>query len=106
MRSARGPILSELEHPEDDEAFGSFLLDLGESVDQIQEAELGGHLEEVAKRCGDLAEEGRRFKLPPLVEAAERARDLCGEGEREALRDALMELTDVVRRIRLASVLR
>ncbi len=97
------PILSTLEDAGTDEAYGSFLLELGEIVDWLQDAELRGDLEEVEKRCAQLARDGVRFGLPPLSEISEATRAACREGDREAVRDALLALTEVARRIRLAS---
>lgn len=97
------PILSTREDVNTDEEFGSFLLELGDIVDWLQDAELRGDLEEVAKRSAALAKDGVRFGLPPLCEASEIVRDACCRGDREAVRDALVALTEVARRVRLAS---
>ena len=97
------PILSTLEDAGTDEAYGSFLLELGEVVDWLQEAELRGDLEEIAKRCAQLAKDGVRFGLPPLREISEATHQACERVDRAAVRDALVALTEVARRIRLAS---
>lgn len=97
------PILSTREDAHTDEEFGAFLLGLGDAVDWLQDAELRGDLEEVAKRCSALAKDGVRFGLPPLCDASEVVRVACRRGDHEAVRDALVALTEVARRVRLAS---
>ncbi len=97
------PILSTREDAHADEEFGAFLLELGDIVDWLQDAELRGDLEEVAKRCTALAQDGVRFGLPPLCEASEAVLAACRRRDAEAVRDELVALTEVARRVRLAS---
>ncbi|RIL03919.1 MAG: hypothetical protein DCC71_14735 [Proteobacteria bacterium] len=78
-----------------------FVVALGESIDAIQDAEHLGHVEEVAKRCGDLAREAARLGLPALAVAAERVVASCRSGASAATRDEIVVLTEVVRRVRL-----
>lgn len=78
-----------------------FVVGLGESIDGIQDAEHTGQLEEAAKRAADLARQAGELGLPPLARAAERVVAACrGVAGREA-RDAIVALTDVIRRVRL-----
>lgn len=100
------PILSTREDAHADEEFGSFLLELGDIVDWLQDAELRGDLDEVAKRCGALEKDGARFGLPPLSEASQAVRAACERRDPEAVRDELVALTEVARRVRLASTVR
>lgn len=106
MNSRETPILSTLGDAAADEAYGTFLLELGEVVDWIQEAELRGDLDEIAKRCATLEHQGVRFGLTPLRDASAGARAACRLGDLEAVRDALVVLTDVARRVRLGSTVR
>ena len=50
-----GPIHSLLVDEQALERLDGFVVDLGERIDGIQEAEQLGHLEEAAKRAGELA---------------------------------------------------
>ena len=97
------PILSTREDAHTNEEYGAFLLELGDAVDWLQEAEVHGDLEEIGKRCAALARDAVRFGLPPLAEACEVARRAVDGAEREAVRDALVALTDIARRVRMAS---
>jgi hypothetical protein len=78
-----------------------FVVALGERIDAIQDAEHAGHLDEAAKRAGDLAREAAALGLPQLVTAAERVVDSCGEGAALEVREHIVALTDVIRRVRL-----
>ena len=78
-----------------------FVVALGECIDAIQDAEHSGQLEEAAKRAAELARDAARLGLPPLARAAERVVATCRAPASIAAREAIIELTDVVRRVRL-----
>lgn len=99
--SRPGPIQSLLVDDRALEQLDAFVVALGERIDLIQEAEHEGQLEEAAKRAAELAVEARTLGLPPLAEAAERVVATCRRGAvREAHAD-IVDLTDVVTRVRL-----
>lgn len=78
-----------------------FVVGLGEVIDAIQDLELAGHLDEASKRAADLAREATALGLPPLARSAERVAASCRSTVAHEARDAIVELTDVVRRVRL-----
>jgi hypothetical protein len=78
-----------------------FVAALGESIDTIQDNEHGGQLEETAKRAADLARDAHSLGLPQLATAAERVVACCQDGKGAGAHAAIVELTDVVRRVRL-----
>ena len=78
-----------------------FVVALGETIDSIQDLEHGGRLEEASKHAADLAREAGALGLPPLARAAQQVVDRCRDGAPHAAREAIVELTDVVRRVRL-----
>ena len=79
----------------------AFVVALGERIDALQDAEHAGHLDEAAKRAGDLAREAASLGLPQLMTAAERVVDRCREGSAIEVREQIVALTDVIRRVRL-----
>jgi hypothetical protein len=88
----------------DDESLArldAFVVSLGEHIDAIQDAEHGGELESCAKRAADVAREAAALGLPPLARAAEDVVESCARNAQLGVRDAIVALTDVVRRVRL-----
>ena len=78
-----------------------FVVALGESIDAIQDSEHAGQLEETAKRAADLAREAASLGLPPLATAALRVVASCRGTDAARAHADIVELTDVVRRVRL-----
>jgi len=88
----------------DDESLArldTFVVALGEAIDAIQDSEHAGLLDEAAKRAAELARDARRLGLPPLATAAERVVACCGEPDPVRAHAAIVDLTDVIRRVRL-----
>lgn len=83
------------------EQLDGFVIALGERIDLIQEAEREGQLAEAAKRAAELAVEALALGLPPLAEAAERVVACCRQGGPGLVHAEIVELTDVVTRVRL-----
>ncbi len=79
----------------------AFVVSLGESIDAIQDAEHAGELESCAKRAAEVAREAAALGLPPLARAAEGVVASCTRGTPLEVRDSIVALTDVVRRVRL-----
>ena len=79
----------------------AFVVALGENIDAIQDSEQGGLLDETAKRAADLARDARSLGLPQLATAAERVVACCRDADGALAHAAIVELTDVVRRVRL-----
>lgn len=96
-----GPIHSLLVDDHALEQLDVFVVALGERIDGIQEAESEGQLEEAAKRAAELAIEAQALGLPPLAEAAERVVASCRLGAAGAAHAQIVELTEVVTRVRL-----
>lgn len=78
-----------------------FVVALGECIDAIQDSERAGHFEETAKRASDLARDAEDLGLPPLATAALRVVTSCRESDVARTHADIVELTDVVRRVRL-----
>ena len=98
---AEGPIRSLLSDDPSLERLDHFVVALGERIDAIQDAEARGQLEEAAKAALELAAEAGELGLPPLAAAAERAATCCRREPPASARQAIVALTDVVKRVRL-----
>jgi hypothetical protein len=88
----------------DDESLArldGFVAALGECIDAIQDSEHGGQLDETAKRARDLARDAQSLGLPQLATAAEDVVACCLGHDGMRAHAAIVELTDVVRRVRL-----
>jgi hypothetical protein len=96
-----GPIRALLLDDELQGRLDAFVVALGERIDAIQDAEHLGRLEEVAKSALELAREAASLGLPPLARAAESVAATCRSGDAMRARAEIIELTDVVRRVRL-----
>ena len=88
----------------DDESLArldTFVVGLGEGIDAIQDSEHAGLLDEAAKRAAELARDALALGLPPLAEAAEHVVACCQASDGTRAHAAIVELTEVVRRVRL-----
>ncbi len=98
---SKGPIYSLLVEEQALEQLDAFVVELGERIDWIQEAEQVGQHEEVAKRASELAAKALAMGLPPLAEAAERVLACARDGDASGTHVEIVELTYVVTRVRL-----
>jgi hypothetical protein len=96
-----GPIHSLLVQDEALERLDAFVVALGERIDGIQEADRAGQWDEAGKYALELAADADQMGLPPLAEAAERVATSCRAGDGGRAHADIVELTDVVRRVRL-----
>jgi hypothetical protein len=78
-----------------------FVVALGERIDAIQDAEHAGQLDEVAKRAAELGREAAGLGLPQLATAAERVVTSCRGAAASEVRERIVVLTGLIRRVRL-----
>ncbi len=96
------PIRSlRFDDPDLEERLDAFVVALGEQIDLIQEAERTGEWQELAARAEALAGEAESLGFPPLDRAARHAALLSKQGNPADTRKGVVDLTDVVRRVRL-----
>jgi hypothetical protein len=96
------PIRSERSgNPDLEERLDAFVLGLGERIDLIQEADLLGDLGAAGRGAEELAVEARDLGFPQLERAARQAGLLCRSGDAAGAHKSIVDLTDVVRRVRL-----
>lgn len=101
MASGVGPIHSRLaDDPAHAEAVDAFVLALAHRVDDLQDLEARGDFKALAEQARALGEEAGRTGYPPLEDSAEQVRGAAQEESAELTRKALVELTDVARRVR------
>jgi HPt (histidine-containing phosphotransfer) domain-containing protein len=82
------------------EAVDQFVVTLAEQVDALQDADLEGELESLAKLAGKLAERAQNLGYAPLAEIATAVADACRAEKLEDAQAAMVELTQVSCRIR------
>lgn len=101
MASGVGPIHSRLtDDPAHTEAVDAFVLALAHRVDDLQDLEARGDFKALAEQARALGEEAGRTGYPALEDSAEQVRGAAQEESAELTRKALVELTDVARRVR------
>ena len=99
--AALPPIRSLREHePDVEPQIDAFVLQLGERVDGLQDAEAQGARQELRARSLELAAESQALGFPPLARAAAHVLACCAELDPAALHKAVEALTEVAQRVR------
>ncbi|MEM7412895.1 MAG: hypothetical protein AAF430_21865 [Myxococcota bacterium] len=99
--ASTGPIHSCYDDdPEHTEAIDGFVLALAERVDELQDLEAGGDFRSLEQRAAHLATDAERCGYLPLRRSAEEVGTAAQERNGEIAHKALVELTDVARRVR------
>jgi hypothetical protein len=102
MSTRPAPIFSQHEHdPELRDAIDRFVVRLGERVDALQDAESARKLPELQLLAEDLCQRAERLGYPLLASLARTVARACGDDKPQLAQEALVELTEVSRRIRL-----
>ena len=78
-----------------------FVIDLAERVDLLQDAEGGEDLEPLRLLADTLASDAKRLGFDLLAAGATRVAEACVELKPDVAEDAMVELTDIARRVRL-----
>lgn len=108
-RDDGAPIVSAMAgEPEVRERLEAFVIALGERVDELQDLESGRNWKQLEADARRLSEEAWALGFEPLREAAAVVQGACVLAQEQnpsrsnaAVREALLELTDVARRVRL-----
>ena len=89
--------------PACEEAIDRFVLGLAERVDGLQDAQIAGDLEGVAKLSEELCQDAETLGYPQLAAAAREVVAACQQGapDDERLVDRLVVVTEIGRRVRL-----
>ena len=102
MPERANPIHSELEDDAElREEIDQFVIGLAETVDTLQDAHGDADLSAVAQRCTLLRETATRLGFGPLADVAHQVSHACEDGKPEDAESALVDLTDLARRVRL-----
>ena len=95
------PIRSSREHePDLEPEIDGFVFSLGEVVDSFQDAEAAGAFATLDRLAARLADRAAALGYAPLEDAAKRVAGGCSEHNPEAVRKAVVSLTDVAQRVR------
>jgi hypothetical protein len=101
MSERKPPIRSTQEDvPELLQAIDRFVIGLAERIDSIQDAELLSNHGELGRLAGLLAADADRLGYPSLAMVARNAVSAATDGKRDALQDAVTELTEIAQRVR------
>lgn len=101
MSERKPPIRSTQEDvPELVQAIDRFVIGLAERIDAIQDAELMGAHPEIVRLAGLLASDSDRLGYPGLALVSRNAITAASDGKRDALQDAVVELTELAQRVR------
>jgi hypothetical protein len=98
----RKPIFSSrADDPEVSELIDEFMVGLAEQVDCLQDAEANSNLEELGTLTAALANKAEGLGFGVLAAAASDLQSCCHAEQLEQARDALIELTDIAKRVRM-----
>ena len=101
MSERKPPIRSTQEDvPELVQAIDRFVIGLAERIDAIQDAELVSSNGELGRLAGALAADANRLGYPGLALVSRNAVSAATDGKRDALQDAVAELTEIAQRVR------
>ncbi len=82
------------------ERIDEFVVSLAERVDQLQDAEFKGDLEALESLANKLGSDAEELGFGPLAGTALAVAGCCASGESEEIREVLMDLTEIYKRIR------
>jgi hypothetical protein len=103
MPSRPKPIYSVYEEEVDlQEPINDFVVALAERIDGLQDLHSSGDFTRLGEQCGELAEEALRLGYPMLASVARVAVEACRENKPETGEAVLMEMTELIQRIRQA----
>ena len=95
------PILSSnAANPEFEERIDAFVVQMGERIDYLQDAEIDGNLERLRELTEKFAAESRDLGYEPLAGAAGQVVAACLERSPEGVRKSLLDLTNLTHRVR------
>lgn len=101
MSERKPPIRSTQEDvPELVGAIDRFVIGLAERIDAIQDAELGASHADLGRLAGQLALDADRLGYPSLALVARNAVAAATDQKRDAIQDAVSELTELAGRVR------
>lgn len=101
MSERKPPIRSTQEDvPDLVQAIDRFVIGLAERIDAIQDAELQASLAELGRLALALAGDADRLGYPGLAQVARNAVSASADGKRDAVQDAVFDLTEIAQRVR------
>lgn len=95
------PLVStRADDPDVEERIDTFVVHLGETVDDLQDAEAEGDVARLEKLADALEREAAELGYAPLAEAARRIAASCREAAPEAAHKHVADVTGLAQRIR------
>ena len=86
--------------PDLEPAVDAFVFGLAELVDSFQDAESAGAIATLEQLSVGLSERATELGYAPVSDSALRIRAACGERSPEAVRKAVLDLTEIAQRVR------
>ena len=83
-------------------AIDDFVVSLAERIDILQDVHSAGDFERLSTYAGKILTEATELGYPMLAEAIQAVIHACDEGKVETAEAGLLEMTELVRRIRRA----
>lgn len=98
----RNPIYSSrADDPEFVESIEEFIIGLAERVDALQDAEFKGDYTQLESLSLDLARRADELGFGSLAASAGALEGCCGARDPEELREVLLDLTEIAKRVRM-----
>jgi hypothetical protein len=98
----RNPIYSSrAEDPELLDRIESFIIELAERVDELQDAEFKGDADQLRGFAGALAHEADTLGFGSLAASAHAVEGCAGTEDVDEIRDVLLDLTEIAKRVRM-----
>lgn len=101
-RTEPQPIVSSrVDDPEVEERIDAFVFELGDRIDALQDLEIAGRFEALQEEALVFLAQSRELGYDPLASAAQRVAVACEERSPESVRKAVVDLTELSKRVRL-----
>lgn len=98
----RNPIYSShAEDPDLIERIETFIIELAERVDELQDAEFKGDSEQLGGFADALANAADALGFGSLAASAHAVQGCAGAGDADEVREVLLDLTEIAKRIRM-----
>ena len=89
------------EDPDLELEIDSFVIRLAEQVDHLQDAEQAGALDALSEQAASIGDQADRLGYPDFARIVQKICVACGEDEALFVREALGQLTELTRCIRM-----
>lgn len=93
-------VSSRADDPDVEERIDAFVFDLGDRIDTLQDLEMGHRPAPLREAAQAFRDDAQELGYEPLAAMATRLMVACDEGTPEAVRKAVVDLTELSKRVR------